>query len=403
MKPASQLLVISLVAVAMARPAKAGNDVRIGYAEALASARVHAPTLAIARGREAVASADARAVGPYPNPVVSAGTSAQTARMSFGATIPLVIFGQISAATRAGRAEAETVAVDSEVAANEVRAGVAHAFVGLWLAERTWEARADAAGVTRRLEDAVRGRVEVGSAPELEVLRARAERLRADADARAASDFISAAAADLSRWIGPPSTALRADGEPSIPAEPPAFNVLAAKVPNAPSVRREQSDAHAAEARADRERALVRPALILDVGVDLYDPTLPAPNYRGQLGLEVPLFSQRAWLIERETRSANVARLRARGEATTRLSDLSVAYETFVALTHRLKALEDGVVPAAEAAAKATEESYTLGRATLVAVLDSERARIDARLSLLETKAARANGWIDIERATGER
>ena len=84
------------------------------------------------------------------------------------------------------------------------------------------------------------------------------------------------------------------------------------------------------------------------------------------------------------------------------MSDLIVAYETFVALSHRLKALDGGVVPAAEAAARATEESYTLGRATLVTVLDSERARIDARLSLLETKAARANAWIDAERAAGQ-
>jgi outer membrane protein, heavy metal efflux system len=402
MRAALHVLVASLLAVGTPHRAFAGDVIRLGYAEALALARERAPAIAVARGREVVAEADARVGGIYPNPAVIAGTSTQTAKLSVGATVPLVILGQIGAATRAGRAELATVEADTRVAVSDVRAGAAHAFVALWLAQRTSEARTDAATITQRLDDAVRGRVEVGSAPELEALRARAERLRADADARAAADLVGAAAADLGRWIGTTTTGLRVEGDPTTPDEPPPFADLAVRVQNGPSVRREELDAHAAEARADRERALVRPGLVLDFGADIGDPTLPATNYRGQLGIEVPLFNQRGPLIERELGSARVARLRARSEATTRLSDLTVAYETFVALTHRLKALDGGVVPAAEAAAQATEESYTLGRATLVAVLDSERARIDARLSLLETKAARANAWIDAERAAGQ-
>ena len=144
------------------------------------------------------------------------------------------------------------------------------------------------------------------------------------------------------------------------------------------------------------------PPLCSTSGADFQDPSSPAPNYHGQIGIEVPLFNQRGPLIEREVRAAAVARLRSKSEAIARVSDLTVSYETFVALTHRLKALEEGVVPAAEAAAQATEESYRLGRATLVTVLDSERARIDARLTFLDTKAARANAWIDVGRAVGE-
>jgi outer membrane protein TolC len=82
-------------------------------------------------------------------------------------------------------------------------------------------------------------------------------------------------------------------------------------------------------------------------------------------------------------------------------ADLAVAYRTFEAVSARSVALGAGVVPAAEAAAKATRESYQLGRASLEALLDAERARIDARLTLLETLAARGNAWIDIERTLG--
>jgi outer membrane protein TolC len=34
-------------------------------------------------------------------------------------------------------------------------------------------------------------------------------------------------------------------------------------------------------------------------------------------------------------------------------------------------------------------------------VLDAERARIDAELTLIESQGARANAWIDVERALG--
>src|SRR5258708_15840300 len=187
MRAALHVLVASLLAVGTPHRAFAGDVIRLGYAEALALARERAPAIAVARGREVVAEADARAGGIYPNPAVSAGTSTQTAKLSVGATVPLVILGQIGAATRAGRAELATVEADTRVIGSDVRAAAAHAFVALWLAQRTSEARTDAATITQRLDDAVRGRVAVASAPELQALRARPARLRAHPPARAAA------------------------------------------------------------------------------------------------------------------------------------------------------------------------------------------------------------------------
>jgi outer membrane protein TolC len=72
-----------------------------------------------------------------------------------------------------------------------------------------------------------------------------------------------------------------------------------------------------------------------------------------------------------------------------------------MAISARMTALETGVVPSAEKAARATEEAYTMGRSALVAVLDAERARVDAGLGLLEARAGRAEAWIDVELALG--
>lgn len=376
---------------------------RVSYADVLARAHQSAPDLAVARGRESIARAEVGVAGTYPNPTFFVGTSTQAARASFTASVPLVILGQRGAAIRASKADLATVHVDTEVVWTDVRAGAAHAFVALWSAERTASARLDAALLTARLEHTITERVALGAAPELDALRARAERLRAEADAAQAAELVFAAGGDLARWIGTVDGAmLRASGEPSVPPAPPPFNELVAQLGGNPAIRREVSDAHAAEARASRERALVRPGLALEVGTDIGDPTIPSANYRAQLGIEVPVFNQRGAFIEREQAAFGAARARETVERTRARAALEVAYRTFAAATTRSNALLLGVVPAADAAAIATEESYTLGRAQLVAVLDAQRVRIDSKLSLLDALAARANAWIDVEHAVGQ-
>jgi outer membrane protein TolC len=370
----------------------------------LALSRRLAPIAAVARTTEAVAEADSRVPGIYPNPSVQAGTSSITARMTLGVSLPLVVLGQRGAALRAGQAGLAVAKLDTQVTLADVRAATGRAFVSLWLAEHTAHARADAAQIAARLEDAARGRVELGSAPELDGLRAHAARLRADMDLQSATALVDAASAELAVWVGASfNEPLRAQGDPEVPASVPEIRQLWQDSAQSPSIQRALAEASASEARAESERAQVRPLMVLDLGADLYDPTQPGVNYKAAIGVEVPLFNQRGPLIEREERSALVARSQARAEQARLGSALVVAYRTFSAMTEQVEALASGVLPAAISAARATEESYALGRAPLVAVLDAERARIDTELTLVESQGARANAWIELERTLGVR
>lgn len=383
-------------------PVRALGETVVSYRQVLAMSKQRAPNVALAQATERVAEAESRTGGLYPNPTISAGTSTQTARLSLGTSIPLVVLGQRGAALEAGRAEYSVAKLETRVSLADIRAATGQAFVAMWLAEHVARARADAAVVAHKLESAVAGRVELGSSPELEGMRAHAEALRADMDARSAADLVKASAADLASWIGAPfDDSLRVTGDPEIPAQLPQIAELWQRVDGNPRVQRALAEATASEARATSERAQIRPLMTLDLGADLRDPTLPATNYRAQLGIEVPLFNQRGPLVEREERRATAARSQGHAEKVRLNAELIIAYRTFGAFTQQAQTLADGVVPAAVAAARATEESYSLGRAPLVAVLDVERARIDAELTLIESQAARANAWIDVERALG--
>jgi cobalt-zinc-cadmium efflux system outer membrane protein len=380
--------------------------------EVLRAARAAAPDLVVARAKESVAGAEVGIAGVYPNPTFAAGTSTQAAKFSGTVSIPLVILGQRGAAIDAARADQATVALDTAVTWNDVRRATVRAYAALWLAEGVAAARRDSAAIEATLELAVQQRVNVGAAPQIDALRVHAEKLRADADVLEAAAGVIAAATDLGRWMGiGEGGALRATRDLPVLEAPPSLASLLGRVGASAAVRREQSDVRASEARADRERALVRPGLTLDLGLDAWDPTLlppgaaagsePPVNYRGQLMVDVPIFNQRGPYIDRERAQADVARARVRAAQVQSVAELTAAYRTYEAATAQQRTLAESVVPAAHAAAKATEEAYALGRAQLVALLDAERGLVDARVAALAAQAARENAWADVDHAVG--
>jgi cobalt-zinc-cadmium efflux system outer membrane protein len=379
--------------------------VRVSLEDALHAARLASPDLVVARARESTARAEVGIAAVYPNPSVSAATNTRTARISGTFSLPLIVLGQRGAAVDAARADEQTVVLDTQVAWSDIRQATEHAFVALWLTERVASARRESAAIEATLESAVVERVRVGAAPELDSLRVHAEKLRADADVLDAMSQVVVAGSELGRWMGQhDGSVLRAAGELEAPDTPPPLATLAARLDASVSVRREQAGVRAAEARADRERALVRPAMSLDLGVDALDSSLSPenpPNYRAQVTVEVPLFNQRGPFIDRERAQADVSRARVQAARVQTMAELTAAYRTFEAGAARVRVLVDAVVPAAQGAAKATEEAYALGRAQLVAVLDAERRFVDARVSALEAQAARANAWADVEHALG--
>ena len=397
----SVLATLVVLALSM-RPAYAEPTREISLAQALAEADRVAPDIAVSVARERVAGAEVDVANIYPNPTWTIGTSTQAARLSAGLTIPLVVLGQRGASERAARAELATSRMDTRVVRVEVRTACAHAFVVLWLAQRTAEARGRAVQLAKAVEEAAVVRVGAGVAAEVERLRAHAERLRVEADAQQATLLVDVAASELARWVAAgESRPLRARGDPAVPDRVPPLRTLAARLANSPVVLREDRDAAAALARAERESALVRPNVDLELGIDAYDSTLPAPNYRAQLGVEIPIFNQRGPEIRRERMAAAVSRAQAQAAIVRLRTNLVASLRAFEALTGRQAALSKGVVPAAESAAQATRESYELGRAPLVMLLDAEQARIEANLALIETRAERAHAWIDVLAATG--
>ncbi len=370
--------------------------------QALRAAQLYAPDLALAHARERVADAEIGVAGTYPNPSVFGGSSTQTARLTAGVSLPLIFFGQRGYAMDAARADADTTRTETQITWVDVRWATIRAFDELWRAEHVFLARKDAAALVIKLDTAVGGRAEVGSAPQIDALRAHAERLSVEADAMAAGAQVRVAAAELARWTGiAPDVDLRAEGDPSAPDVPPSLATLLAQVGTSVHVKREVDDAHAARARISRERALNRPAMLLDLAVDAFDPTVPTTNFRGQLAIEVPLFNQRGGYIDREQANEDAAIARQHMVLTRVSSGLTGAYRTYEAAQDRAKVLTTTVVPASEMSVRAMQDAYDLGRSALLGLLDAQRALVATRVDAIEATAASANAWADVEHALG--
>jgi cobalt-zinc-cadmium efflux system outer membrane protein len=403
MRPTAVAVCVLLALVTASKPARPDDEVRISLEDALAAARLASPDLVVARARESVAHADVSVARIYPNPSLGAASSTQAAKISGTVSIPLIVLGQRGAVIDAARADEATVVLDTEVSWNDARQATKRAYAALWLAEGVADARRESASIQATLEASVVERVTVGSAAQIDALRVHAEKLRVDADVLEAAAQVSAAGSELGRWMGVvEGRALRTREIPVVPDMAPPLDFLRARLDASAPVRREQSDVRAAQARADREQALVRPAMALDLGFDALDPTLNnTTNYRAALSLDVPLFNQRGAYVDRERALGDVARARVRAARALVAAELTAAYWTFEAATARQRTLADAVEPAARAAAKATEEAYALGRAPLVALLDAERTLVETRVSALQAQAARAAAWADLEHALG--
>jgi cobalt-zinc-cadmium efflux system outer membrane protein len=373
----------------------------VDYAEALALAGSRSPELVAARAREGIGRASVRVAGELPNPTMTVGTASELAKLSVDLSFPIPIFGQREAAIAAGSAELGVIRADTRVAASDSRWSAARAFVALWAAERVAEARHDAAKIAANVETAVVGRVDAGSAPELDRLRAHAERIRAEADAQDADAHVDAAGFELGRWVGLVD-ALHTRGDPDVPSATPTLETLRGGVADNPLLDREHRDALAALKRADHEKALARPLIVLSAGIGAFDPTIPAPDFHASIGLELPIISWRQPMVDRERASAIAADARREAERIRFATEVATAHRLLMAAAARASTLETAVVPAAEATAVASRDAYTLGHSPLIVVLDAERARVDSRLQLVLAKADRASAWIEIQHITGK-
>jgi outer membrane protein TolC len=149
------------------------------------------------------------------------------------------------------------------------------------------------------------------------------------------------------------------------------------------------------------ERARKAPDLM--IGFDyMLTPHMP-DAYSVMLQVSVPWFSgRRSAEGERAATEADELRLSEAAARSAASFEEAEARARARSAKAQVAMLDGDVVPRAERTVAAMQGGYLAGQADLVALLDSERALLDARLSAIRQRAGLADAIADLRRALGE-
>lgn len=365
----------------------------VGRAPQHVAAEAHAHTAA-----EAVDSA-----GGLTPTTVSLGTSRLQARLIAGVQVPLPVFGRPWAAREVARAERAAARANAGQVDLNLYHDVKLAFYELAHGQARAELAASQAARAARLARVAHQRFEAGDVPRQDTVQADAAAARAAAEASSQKAQVDATSAGLAALLGwDPVEPLRAKGglKTRFP-NAPALGSLTARLGAHPAIAAADAEVAAAQARVAAASRDQWPLLSLDTEAEVFDSSLPGPDVRVLLNMEVPLFGRRS--AARDTAAAVRAAAQADRSSVMAAARgaLVAAYRRYRAAQQRAQSFSEYVLPAAQHAARLAEIAYEQGEGDLVSVLDAERSLADAKQQWVDARLTAAATLADLTLAAG--
>ncbi|HUD73112.1 MAG TPA: TolC family protein [Dongiaceae bacterium] len=348
-------------------------------------------------------AAEVRTAGLAPNPEFSFETSDDTPHRTFSLDLPIEI-GKRGSRVALARETATLADVDDRAALLALRRRVRGGHYGLLAATesaRLARAAFDAAG---RVREAAEARFETGAAPRIEVMQATLGVGRAQADVHLAEADRRAALAEFNALFArPPEAPVTLAGDlgdaPALPSAERA--ALLAGTANA--------DLRAAEravAIEDRRLEMLKrdryPTPVLSVGA-LYDAPdeFEDPGLRAAIAIGVPLFSRHQGEIDEAQVRRTQASLRQQALERAIEARAGAAVGRAQAQAEQALAYRTTLLPTAEEIGALAEESYRLGRATLLTLLEAQRSLRDVRHEAIAAQVSLQSALADLEDVLG--
>ena len=373
----------------------------LGLQQALARARAANPELAAARQSVRVGEAVVEGAGQLINPTFIASHGPDDPVNSATLDVRAPIFGQRGTAIEAAEREVDVQRAAQRALELRVLALVRRAYFALAAAQVRAGLAEGALSLAREFETRIEAKVSSGSAPQLDLLQARLARRRAEQERDDRLAALLTAREELGRLIGERDNAQLEAADPLLPVpEPPTLDQLAGAAGQHPEVQSRLRERDAALARADRERAAVRP--IPDFALTLEDlRARTSIGLRAGIAFDLPLLSWNRGRVHEQQAQAELSSIQARGALERLRSEVRAAWARWHAAAARARSYAGDIVPASERLERMAREAYELGRAPLLTVLQA-RADLNSAHALATDAAERAQRALaDLEEASG--
>lgn len=375
----------------------------LSLADALARARESSPVMAAAKARVAAARDASGLAGRFLNPLIELRSENWASGAPDGA-LPLDVFATVTqtvelgskrGARRAVAAAGLTSATASEALVwRDLSRTIAGEYLAALRARDHARARADFAARMSEAARVMAQRVEVGSAPEAELLKLRTEETRAAVERTRADLAAARAAANLGAALGTdvPAGALQMPPRPAVPGG------TAPSVTH-PELQLAASAVAQAKAAVDLERVRARP----DVGVNAgFKRTGGYNTGVAALTVPIPLFDRNG--VARALAAGQLSAAQHDLDATRqRLTTLLTASrEAAAALAARAAELDTLLVTPARGARDAARAAFAAGALDVLRLVDAERLYVDAAITALDLEIDAVAAALEARLAAGE-
>ncbi|MDX3904189.1 MAG: TolC family protein [Pigmentiphaga sp.] len=392
------LIALWLPAVQAAEPAPAALASDVTLPQLLELVKNYSPALQAERSQVAMAEADLMTAQTFSNPSVAYTHKRGEQETTLSQEIPL--FGQRGSRIASARSGVEAARAQLRLVYAQALQEAARDFMSLLVAQEREQRWRDAQGDLESAFRIVEGQVQAGARSRYDLARLEVERASLDAQLAQAQAETLQVSARLAASVGAPAWRPRAAGAIVTDWSAPSFETLWPQArERLPAVRAALAQQTFAEKQLEAERRQAYPTPTFTVG-QLNNGEGRSAQYG--VAVSIPLFDRNQGPIARAAAEADGMRLRSRAivlAAEGELRRTTEQLERRRQLAERFQKEGLSMVPRLRQMA---QDSYTLGRGTILDLVDAIQAVAEKRNSYLDLLEGVLQAEVDVRVASGE-
>jgi cobalt-zinc-cadmium efflux system outer membrane protein len=409
------VLLAGVLLAAASQPARGGTTLDEAIREALAN---NAGLLA-ERSNIAIADAQILTAGMRPNPTATFGgdhldllgtrfnevNGGGPGEIASGIEFTHETGGKRERRIEVARAARSAAGFDYLNSARSLILDVRNAFTDALLARDTLEVARENLGFFSQIVGANEERVRAGDVAEVELIRSRIAALQYQAEVRQSELKYRTALVRLQTLMGRKRTdaAFEITGALDRPEMPAALEQLQrSALESRPDLNALRHDAQRAGAGLRLEMAQAKPDVTFGTEYRRQQFNASANALTITLGIPLPVFDRNQGGIARAREEQRQAELRVRALETSIAGEVEEAYAQLRTARSLLDAVSAAMVEQARQVRDITEYSYKRGEASMLALLDAQRAFNDTIAAHIEARAQYARSLDQLDFVTGK-
>lgn len=397
------LLLMGSCVPACAQSSDSPQKEKLTLQEALDTANRQNLDLLTGRLRRAVSEAGVQIARQRPNPTVTFAAARDLPHESLLLDQPLELGGVRGRRIDLARSEVPLSAVEYSALERQVRRKVREAYYGAVFARGVTAFQVRSLEIAKRLQEIAQARFEAGDVAQLETVQADLLVAHAETDLEVSRQQEKTAFVQLNILMNEPAAK---DWELLTPMDgllsSPSMDELIARAEQSnPELQHLAQEQRIEEAHRSLLQAQRTPHVTLQFGTDFNSPPDFRVGPRGQLAVELPVFSRNQGEIAQSQAASRVLESEVQANRRAVAGSLQMAYLDLAVRKRQIELYHDKLLPAGRKLSELAEESYRAGKTGILNVLDAQRSAQQLEREYLDSLFGMQTRFAELEETIG--